>query len=278
MASEAAVGAKRPDVEREARGAGFFVAGVFGRVVAVPSGVGDLTVVRGSVDGALRDPGPFDGVRGVGVLERLTRAVAVDGRAPVDEVDFEGDPGAFVGLETAAAGRDVEVDGRILVAGTGAGTEAGVGADMSWAEATSVSAAGGVVLGAGEVSGVGMGCVSICSGNTLSEAGGDDGVSPVVADGAGEMVGIGGELPLVPVPLVLPFVLTGGHSRAMRCSSLTISAALLEAALVAREGGPGGAGWRFCCCSKRPMRFATDCRGRSSGRGMYLVNENTSCS
>jgi hypothetical protein len=70
-------------------------------------------------------------VRGVGVLQRLARAVAVDGRAPVDEVDFEGDPGAFVGLEAAVAGRDVEVDDRDLVAGTGAVIEAGVGADMS---------------------------------------------------------------------------------------------------------------------------------------------------
>ncbi|KAH8983383.1 hypothetical protein EDB86DRAFT_2967046 [Lactarius hatsudake] len=65
-------------------------------------------------------------------------------------------------------------------------------------------------------------------------------------------------LPLALVPFVLPFVLTGGHSRAMRCSSLTGFPALLEAALVAREDGPGEGGWRFCCCSKRPMRFATD--------------------
>lgn len=50
-------------------------------------------MVRGSVSGVLRIPGPFDGVRGVGVSERLKRAVAVDGRALVDEVDFEGDPG-----------------------------------------------------------------------------------------------------------------------------------------------------------------------------------------
>lgn len=131
LASDAAVGAKRPDVGREARGAALFNAGVFGRAVAVPSGVGDLMVVRGSVDGALRVPRLFDGVRGVGVLQRLARAVAMDGRAPVEEVDFEGDPGAFVGLEATAAGHDVEADGRALVAGTGAGIEAGVGADMS---------------------------------------------------------------------------------------------------------------------------------------------------
>ena len=39
-------------------------------------------------------------------------------------------------------------------------------------------------------------------------------------------------------------------------------------ALAAREGGPDDMGSRFCCCSKRPMRFATDCRGRLSGRGL----------
>ena len=64
--------------------------------------------------------------------------------------------------------------------------------------------------------------------------------------------------PVLVVPLALPFVLTGGHSRAMRCSSFTASPVLFEVALVARDGGPDDVGWRFCCCSKRPMRFATD--------------------
>jgi hypothetical protein len=45
------------------------------------------------------------------------------------------------------------------------------------------------------------------------------------------------ELVLV-VPLVLPLILTGGHSRALRCSSFTASLVLLEVALVARDGGP----------------------------------------
>ena len=259
LANEAAVGAKRPDdVGREARGEVFFDAGVFGRGVAVPSGAEGLTVLRGSVDGALRVPGAFDGVRGVGVLQRLARAAAVDGRAPVDGVDFGGDTGAFVGLEAAVGGRDVEADDRDLVAGTGAVIEAGVGAGVLWAGATSVSAAWGVVLGAEKVSCVGVGCVSTCPGSTLSEAGGDDGAPLVVADGAGEMLGFGSELALALVPLVLPFVFTGGHSRATRSSSLAVSAALLEAALVVRDCVPGVVGWRFCCCSKRPMRFATD--------------------
>jgi hypothetical protein len=73
---------------------------------------------------------------------------------------------------------------------------------------------------------------------------------------------VGGLLELVLVApllaLALPFVLTGGHSRAMRCSSFTASLVLFEVALVARDGGPDEVGWRFCCCSKRPMRFATD--------------------
>ena len=242
LASEAAVGAKRPEVGREPRGA-VFDAGVFGRAGGGGTcGGGDL-MVRGSVGGALRVPVPFGGVRGVGVLARLIRAavVAGDGRAPVDEVDFEGDAGVFVGLDTAAAaGRDVDADDRGLVAGTGAVIEAGGGADMSLAGIASVSGVGG--MGAGDVSGMGAGCVSTCPGSTLSEAGGSDGVTSVVANGTGGMAGFGGRLPLAPVPLVLPFVLTGGHSRVMRCSSLAGSPVLLEAALVAREGGPGVAG------------------------------------
>jgi len=44
LASEAAVGAKRPDVGREVRGAVLLDAGVFGRAGAGTSGVGDLMV------------------------------------------------------------------------------------------------------------------------------------------------------------------------------------------------------------------------------------------
>ena len=270
LASEAAVGAKRPDdvVGREARGAVLLflddaAAGVFGRAAGA-SGVGDLTVVRGSVAGALRVPGPFDGVRGVGVLVRLRRAVAVDGRTPVVVGVDCGGGGGFVGLGTAAAaGRDVEANDRALVAGTGAAIEAGAGVDRSLAGFASVSAVSGAV-GARDVSGIGARCMSTCplAGSTLSEAADDDdGVPSIVESGAGVMIGLGGEMPLAPpdpLALALPFVLTGGHSRAMRCSSFPGSPALLEAALVAREGVPGVVGWRFCCCSKRPMRFATD--------------------
>ena len=44
------------------------------------------------------------------------------------------------------------------------------------------------------------------------------------------------------VPFMLPFVLTGGHSRAMRSSSFTASPVLWEVALAAREGGPDDVG------------------------------------
>jgi hypothetical protein len=95
LASEAAVGANRPDEGKECRevevaaaALGFFDDGVFGREPGVADGVRDLALMlvaieRGSVDGALRIPVPFDGVRGVGVLERVARvAVDVGGRAP----------------------------------------------------------------------------------------------------------------------------------------------------------------------------------------------------
>lgn len=95
LASEAAVGANRPDVgkeggrdaeaetETETTDGAFFDDGVFGREPGVADGVGDLTALaaaaleRGNVDGALRIPAvPFDdGVRGVGVLERVVVAV-----------------------------------------------------------------------------------------------------------------------------------------------------------------------------------------------------------
>jgi hypothetical protein len=72
------------------------------------------------------------------------------------------------------------------------------------------------------------------------------------------VAGAAGGLELAPVSFALPFVLTGNHSRAMRRSSFTALPVLLEVALVARDGGTDEVDWRFCCCSKRPMRFATD--------------------
>ena len=60
-----------------------------------------VVIERGKVDGALRIPVPFDGVRGVGVLERAERvavAVTVGGRAPGDDVDFDGDAGVLADL------------------------------------------------------------------------------------------------------------------------------------------------------------------------------------
>jgi hypothetical protein len=128
LASEAAVGANRPDEGREEGREGrevataFFDDGVFGREPGIVAGVGDLALMlavveHGSVDGALRIPVPFDGVREVGVLERVARlAVVVGGRVPGDDVDFEGDAGVLADLGGAVYGRDVEgADTRDLI-------------------------------------------------------------------------------------------------------------------------------------------------------------------
>ena len=163
LASDAAVGANRPDVGMEGRGTAgtggvpaaaaaaaaasaralaFFDDGVFGRgVVFAEDVVGALAVVivRGSVDGALRVPVPFDGVeRGVGVLEPVARAVVVagDGRAlGADDVDFEGEAGVLARFGGSVDGRDVGadargflIDGAATGVGTGIGTGAGAGA------------------------------------------------------------------------------------------------------------------------------------------------------
>jgi hypothetical protein len=176
LASEAAVGANKPvvgkggrEAERPADGAvpaACFDDGVFGRGPGVADGVRDLAawlavLERGSVDGALRVPAPFDGVRGVGVLERAARmaaaeaeAVAVGGRVPGEDVDFEGDAGVLADLGGAVDGRDVEADARGLIAGVAAGMGAGAGAgagDGVGASCTmmgpSPSAVDGIVLG-----------------------------------------------------------------------------------------------------------------------------------
>ena len=297
LASEAAVGANKPDVGRGGREAetddtpaaaavvaALFSDGVFGREPGVEDGVGSLAawlvaVERGRVDGALRIPVPFDGVRGVGVFERAARlvvvavAVAVYGRAAGDDVDFDGDPGVLVGFGGAVDARDVEADTRGLIesvavgAGTGAGTGTGtgtIGTGTSCAMMGSSLTVDGIASGAAAESESDVGASdmdTLSRGAPSSETGGTNVVIVVVgvvmvprnvADGAA------GGLELALVPFALPFVLTGGHSRAMRCSSFVASPVLLEVALVARDGGPDELGWRFCCCSKRPMRFATD--------------------
>jgi hypothetical protein len=300
LASEAAVGANRPDVGRGGReaetddtpgaaavAAAFFNDGVFGREPGVADGVGSLAallvaVERGRVDGALRIPVPFDGVRGVGVLERVARlavvavavAAVVDGRAAGDDVDFEGDAGVLAGLGSAVIdGRDVEADTRgLIVSGAvGAGAEAGTGTGTgtSCAMMGSSSTVDGIASGAAaesDESDVGASDTDTRSGGAPSSETGGTNVAVVGVVGVvGVMVmmprnvaGAAGGLELALVPFAFPFVLTGGHSRAMRCSSFTASLVLLEVALVARDGGPDEVGWRFCCCSKRPMRFATD--------------------
>lgn len=61
----------------------------------------------------------------------------------------------------------------------------------------------------------------------------------------------------------------GGHSRFSFASSLTESPVIFEITLVLRERDIDCRLVSILvCCSKRPMRFATLCRGRSSGNGL----------
>jgi hypothetical protein len=289
LASEAAVGANKPDVGKGGREAetddtpaaaavvaAFFNDGVFGREPGVADGVGSLAallvaVERGRVDGALLIPVPFDGVRGVGVFERVTRlavvAVTVDGRAAGDDVDFDGDPGVLAGLRGTVDGRDVEADTRGLIVsvavgvGAGTGTRTGtIGTGTSCAMMGSSSTVDGIASGTAAESEfeVDASDMDTRSGGAPSSETGGTNVVVVVLVVPRNVADAAGGLELVLVPFALPFVLTGGHSRAMRCSSFTASPVLLEVALAARDGGPDELGWRFCCCSKRPMRFATD--------------------
>ena len=294
LASDAAVGANKPDVGSEDRAPAAAAAfltdgvfgrklGVFGRGVVVADVVGALgvaaVVVRGNVDGALRMPGPFDGVRGVGVLERTARAATVvaaaaaaaaDDRTPVlwEDVDFEGDAGVLVGLGGAVGGRDMEADVREFTTGAGAGTggEAGAGAGGGAGAGAAVSYATGVpgsstvdeTSPGGGVAGSNVG--GAFSWDVPSADAGGASMALVPRKSADDSdVRSGGVQELVALAAVpFPFVLTGGHSRATRCSSFAASPVLLEVELVAREGEPEEVGCRFCCCSKRPMRFATD--------------------
>jgi hypothetical protein len=164
-------------------------------------------------------------VRGVGVLERVAReAVPVVGgcRVPVVGEDFEGDVGGLVGLDDGNDGRDVEADARGLIAG--AGTVVGTWADVSGRVGPSPSAVDGIASGP-----VGV-FTSACTGVRTSDAGVIVELRRMAKDVCG----------LTAVPLVLPFVFTGGHSRAMRCSSFAESPVLLEAALVVRDDVVGG--------------------------------------
>lgn len=65
----------------------------------------------------------------------------------------------------------------------------------------------------------------------------------------------------------------GGHSRLSLCSILSASPITLvcEVTLDVREGPFGTIDWRLVCCSKRPMRLATLCLGRSSGNGLHYT-------
>ena len=62
----------------------------------------------------------------------------------------------------------------------------------------------------------------------------------------------------------------GGHSRFSFCSIFSASpdALFCDVTLEVRGGLLGTIDWRLVCCSKRPIRFATLCLGRSSGNGL----------
>jgi hypothetical protein len=66
----------------------------------------------------------------------------------------------------------------------------------------------------------------------------------------------------------------GGHSLFSLISSLTESPVICDATLVLRGNGGGIAVSDCRFCSNRPMRFATLCRGRSSGKGLRTQNAN----
>jgi hypothetical protein len=61
----------------------------------------------------------------------------------------------------------------------------------------------------------------------------------------------------------------GGHSLLSFASSLTDSPVDWDRIFVLR--GDPERDWRLVCCSNRPMRFATLCRGRSSGSGLMGI-------
>lgn len=177
----------------------------------------------------LRAPGPLDGVRGVGVLERKARetvAVMGGGRVPVVDEDFEGDVGVLAGLDGGNDGCDVEADAWGLI--TGAVVDAWT--DVSGRVGPSSSAVDGIASGPAGVFSGGATGTSACTGVTTSATGVIAELRRVAKDVCG----------LTAVPLVLPFVFTGGHSRAMRCSSFAESPVLLEAALVVRDDVMGG--------------------------------------
>jgi len=262
LARDAAVGANRPDVGMEGRGTGgtdgtpaaaavtasaralaFFDDGVFGRGVVLADVVGVLAVVivRESVDGALRVPVPFDGVeRGVGVLEPVARAVAGDGRAlGADDVDFEGEAGVLACLSGSVDGRDVGADVRGLIDGAAAGAGAGAGAGAEARAEVSCVVMGPSPSTVDETEAEGpVGAADGSGGHARSSGVSSSDVRDACVDVVPRNIAVDVEA----VPFVLPFVLTGGHSRAVRCSSFTASPVLLEVALAAREDGPDDEG------------------------------------
>jgi hypothetical protein len=135
---------------------------------------------------------------------------------------------------------------------------------------------GGVtgVSSTGLISGTDVGCSSsaLASSSVCSSIGGSSGVisEPTLSTDM-RFHDVGGGLP-VTLSVVLPVVLAvplGGHSRFSRDSTRAASVEALQFEEELSDRAPGGvvAGLALCC-SKRPMRFWTLGRGRSSGSGL----------
>ena len=146
--------------------------------------------------------------------------------------------------------------------GAGAGAGAGAGTSCATMDPLPSTVDGSVLGAAAGDSDLGADDAGTRSGGAPSSDADAVGTTAVAIEVPRKVAAevLGGLEPVIVVPLLvaLPFVLTGGHSRAVCCSSFTASLVLFEVALAARDGGPDEVGWRFCCCSKRPMRFATD--------------------
>lgn len=258
LARDAAVGAKRP------------VEGVFGReaLAGVPLGV----FAREGVEGVFARLG----VEAVGLFVCLLSLAPVGVDVVVDLMDLTDVPvfcgrrgcavGGLLGVERTGdlCGVLAVVDG--LVAGVLIGVDVVdvgfrvggvfvvVGLDGFTSSAGSAAGGDCGVGGSIASSGSGKAAASLIGGEVGSDAAGSD-----MADGAGDTTsGLS--------PVATDF---GGHSLLSLSSSLAESPVIWDVMLVLR-GNTGGTiepdDWRFC--SKRPMRFATLWRGRSSGSGL----------
>lgn len=253
-ARDAAVGANRP------------VEGVFGRdaLAGVPPGV----FGRKGVEGVFARLG----VETVALLVDLL-SLGVEVVDFVDLIDvpvFWGRSGCAVGgllgvVRTGDfCGVLVVVAGRVVGALIGvdvvdAGFRVGgvfVVVGLEGFASSTGSAAGGDCGAGASIAGSGSGKATVS--RIGGDVGSDDAAGSDMADAAGETSGLS--------PAATDF---GGHSLRSLTSSLAESPVMWDVTLVLR-GNTGGTIEDVDCrfCSKRPMRFATLWRGRSSGSGL----------